>query len=126
MPSGYRLLIVDDNQDAAVSLAMLLNLQGHEVRIAHSGPAALDMTKTFPPELIFLDIGMPGMDGDEVARRLREGSGLENVVLAALTGWGQEEDRRRTAEAGFDHHLVKPPEPKAVARLLARLNHANG
>jgi CheY-like chemotaxis protein len=119
--SGNRLLVVDDNHDAADSLAMLLRLQGHEVRVAHSGPAALEMSKTFTPDLIFLDIGMPGMDGYEVARRMRQQPGLEKVVLAALTGWGQQEDRRRTAEAGFDHHLVKPPEPKAVEELLGTI-----
>jgi PAS domain S-box-containing protein len=120
-PSGHRLLIVDDNQDAALSLAMLLKLQGHEVRVAHSGPAALEMTKNYVPHAVFLDIGMPGMDGYDVARRLRQQPGLENVVLAALTGWGQREDRRRTAEAGFDYHLVKPPEPQAVEAVLATL-----
>ena len=119
--SGHRLLVVDDNQDAAISLAMLLRLQGHEVRVAHSGLAAMEMTKTYIPHAIFLDIGMPGMDGYEVARRLRQQPGLENVVLAALTGWGQQEDRRRTAEAGFNYHLVKPPEPQAVAGVLADL-----
>ena len=119
-PSGHRLLVVDDNRDAADSLAMLLRLQGHEVRVAHSGPAALEMTKGYTPDVVFLDIGMPGMDGYEVARRLRQQPGLENVVLAALTGWGQQEDRRRTADAGFDHHLVKPPEPKAVESVLAQ------
>jgi signal transduction histidine kinase/CheY-like chemotaxis protein len=119
-PSGRRLLVVDDNQDAADSLAVLLRLQGHEVRVAYSGMAALEMTKTYSPDVVFLDIGMPGMDGYEVARRLRQQPGLGNVVLAALTGWGQQEDRRRTAEAGFDHHLVKPPEPEALERLLAR------
>ena len=120
-PSGHRLLVVDDNQDAADSLAMLLRLQGHEVRVAYSGLAALEMTKTYTPDVVFLDIGMPGMDGYEVARRLRQQPGLEKVVLAALTGWGQQEDRRRTAEAGFDHHLVKPPEPDAVEGILAGL-----
>ena len=120
-PSGHRLLVVDDNQDAADSLAMLLRLQGHEVRVAHSGPAALEMTKGYAPDVVFLDIGMPGMDGYEVARRLRQTPGLETTVLAALTGWGQQEDRRRTAEAGFDYHLVKPPEPKAVDGILADL-----
>src|SRR5581483_5397086 len=103
--SGKRLLVVDDNKDAADSLAMLLRLQGHEVRVAYSGMAALEMTKTYTPDVVFLDIGMPGMDGYEVARRLRQTPGLGNVMLAALTGWGQKEDRRRTAEAGFDHHL---------------------
>jgi PAS domain S-box-containing protein len=119
--SGHRLLVVDDNQDAANSLAMLLKMQGHDVRVAFSGPAALEMTKDSPPDVVFLDIGMPGMDGYEVARRMRQQPGLENTVLAALTGWGQQEDRRRTAEARFDHHLVKPPEPKALEKLLAEL-----
>ena len=112
---------MDDNQDAADSLAMLLRLQGHEVRVAYSGMAALEMTKTYTPDVVFLDIGMPGMDGYEVARRIRQQPGLEKVVLAALTGWGQKEDRRRTAEAGFNHHLVKPPEPKAVESILSSL-----
>ncbi len=123
-PSGHRLLVVDDNQDAANSLAMLLRLQGHEVRVAYSGVAALEMTKAYSPDVVFLDIGMPGMDGYEAARRLRQQPGLEKVVLAALTGWGQQEDRRRSAEAGFDHHLVKPPEPRVLERLLAELEIA--
>ena len=119
--SGLRLLVVDDNKDAAISLAMLLRLQGHEVQLAHSGVSALELAPSFSPDVVFLDIGMPGMDGYEVARRLRTQPGLENVVLAALTGWGQQEDRRRTAEAGFNHHLVKPPEPKAIENVLAQL-----
>ena len=125
-PSGNRLLVVDDNQDAASSLAMLLRLEGHEVRVAFSGMAALEMTKAYSPDAIFLDIGMPGMDGYDVARRMRQQDGLENVVLVALTGWGQQEDRRRTAEAGFNYHLVKPPEPEAVDRLLGELKPAGG
>ena len=124
-PSGCRLLVVDDNQDAANSLAMLLRLQGHEVRVAYSGVAALEMLKAYSPDVVFLDIGMPGMDGYEVARRMRQQSGLETVVLAALTGWGQQADRRRTAEAGFDHHLVKPVEPEALERLMADLGLRN-
>ena len=121
LSSGYRLLVVDDNQDAANSLAMLLKLQGHEVRIAYSGMGALEMTKTYTPDVVFMDIGMPGMDGYEAARRIREQPGLGSVVLAALTGWGQQEVRRRTAEAGFNHHLVKPPEPKAVETVLVSI-----
>jgi CheY-like chemotaxis protein len=119
--SGHRLLVVDDNQDAAVSLAVLLRLQGHEVRVAHDGPTALALAASYRPAVVFLDLGMPGMDGYEVARRLRLQIGLEHIVLAALTGWGQQEDRRRTAEAGFDHHLVKPPEPKTLESVLCIL-----
>lgn len=125
LKAGHRLLVVDDNHDAAVSLSMLLRLQGHDVRVAHDGKTALEVSADFHPAMIFLDIGMPGMDGYEVARRIRNTPGLENIVLAALTGWGQQEDRRRTAEAGFDHHLVKPPEPEAIERLLAGLQPKN-
>ncbi len=119
--AGHRLLIVDDNEDAAESLAELLRLWGHEVRVAHSGAIALAIARTYLPRVVFLDIGMPGMDGLEVARRLRQLPGLEGTVLAALTGWGQREDRRRTQQAGFDHHFVKPPEPKTLEALLNAL-----
>ncbi len=119
--SGLRLLVVDDNQDAADSLAMMLCLQGHDVRVANDGVAALEIVKSYRPVLVFLDLGMPKMDGYEVARRLRRQPDLEHIRLAALTGWGQQEDRRRTAEAGFDHHFVKPVEPNAIEGLLAEL-----
>jgi PAS domain S-box-containing protein len=114
-----RILVVDDNQDAADSLGLLLRLAGQDVRTAYDGPSALDQVQAFRPALVFLDIGMPGMDGYEVARRLRQQSDLKDVVLVALTGWGQEEDRRRSREAGFDRHLVKPVEPSALEALLA-------
>ena len=120
---GRRLLVVDDNVDAADSIATLLRLGGHEVRVAHGGATALAVVKDYRPEMVFLDIGMPGMDGYEVARRLRAHAGLEGVVLAALTGWGSPEDRRRTTEAGFDHHLVKPVEPAVLETLLAGLRN---
>lgn len=120
--SGHRVLVVDDNQDAAESLAMLFTLQGHEVRTAYSGAAALEVTSTYRPDVVFLDIGMPGLDGHEVARRMRQQPGLEAVMLVALTGWGQQEDRRRTTEAGFNHHLVKPPAPRAIDAVLAELS----
>ncbi len=120
-PSGYRLMVVDDNQDAADSLALLLGFHGHEVRVAYSGMAALELTKAYTPDVLFLDIGMPGMDGYELVRRLREQPRLEQVVVAALTGWGQQEDRRRTSDAGFNYHLVKPAEPDAVEAILADL-----
>jgi CheY-like chemotaxis protein/two-component sensor histidine kinase len=122
--SGHRLLVVDDNRDAAISLSMLLRLQGHEVRVAHNGPTALEVAKAFQPHVIFLDIGMPGMDGYEVARTVRKTPGIEKTVLAALTGWGQQEDRVRTADAGFNHHLVKPPDPKLIEKLLNDLKAA--
>jgi PAS domain S-box-containing protein len=116
--SGRRLLVVDDNQDAAISLAMLLRMLGHDVQTAHDGASALTLAVSYRPDMVFLDIGMPGMDGYEVARRLREQPGLEAVVLTALTGWGQKADRLRTADAGFDHHLVKPLETKVLKELL--------
>ena len=115
-----RILVVDDNCDAADSLAMLLRLAGQDVRVAYDGPAALSQRDEFRPELMFLDIGMPGMDGYEVAQRLRQQPGLESLVLVAMTGWGQEEDRRRSREAGFDHHLVKPVEPDLLHKLLVQ------
>lgn len=117
-----RLLVVDDNQDAARSLAMLLRVQGHDVMVSHDGPSALQVGETFHPEMVFLDLGMPGMDGYEVARRFRRHPGLQHVVLTALTGWGQTEDRRRTAEAGFDHHLVKPAEITELDRVISQLH----
>lgn len=115
-----RVLVVDDNADAAEALAMLLRLKGHAVECCHDGPSALDAVKTRRPEFVFLDIGMPGMDGLEVARRLRTEPEGSAIVIVAVTGWGQEADRRRTAEAGFDHHLVKPVSAADVHRLLAR------
>jgi PAS domain S-box-containing protein len=121
MVAGHRLLVVDDNKDAALSLATLLRLQGHDVQVAYDGITALEVAASHRPKVVFLDIGMPGMDGYEVARRLRTQRGLESVVLAALTGWGQQADRRRTAEAGFDHHLVKPLDAKALESLLKAL-----
>lgn len=122
--SGLRLLVVDDNQDAADTLAMLLELQGHEVRIAYSGAAALDLATDFMPDVVFLDIGMPDMDGYEVARRMRLQPSMTRVVVAALTGWGQTEDRHRSRAAGFNHHLVKPPEPSAIEAILADITPA--
>jgi CheY-like chemotaxis protein len=119
--TGRRLLVVDDNRDAADSLALLLRLQGHQVRVAHDGPSALEAAQGERPEVIFLDLGMPGMDGYEVARRIQQTPGLEGVRLVALTGWGQQEDRRRTAGAGFVRHLVKPVEPTALEAVLAEL-----
>jgi PAS domain S-box-containing protein len=119
--SPIRVLVVDDNQDAADSLALLLRLGNHEVRVAYDGPSALNLAREFRPALAFLDIGMPGMDGYDLARLLRQQLGQEGPLLVALTGWGQEEDRKRSVAAGFDHHLVKPVEPEALREVLAGL-----
>ena len=103
-----RILVVDDNIDSAETLGLLLRLSGHEVKTAYSGQSALELARLDRPEIVMLDIGMPGMDGLEVARRLREVAGLKDVLLIAMTGYGQDEDRRRTEGAGFNSHLVKP------------------
>jgi CheY-like chemotaxis protein len=109
---------VDDNVDAVESLALYLKLQGHEVRTACDGPAALQVATELRPQVVLLDIGLPGMDGYEVAREMRKRAELQNVVLVAMTGWGQEEDRRRSKEAGFDVHLVKPVEFETLFDVL--------
>jgi CheY-like chemotaxis protein len=103
-----KVLVVDDNRDAADSLAMLLRLMGAEVRVAYGGEDACQCYFAFRPGVSFLDIGMPEVDGYEVARRIRRDPLSQGAILVALTGWGQEDDRRRSSEAGFDHHLVKP------------------
>ena len=114
----HRLLIVDDNRDAADSLGILLGFLGAEVRVEHSGPEALLACGEWQPTVVLLDLGMPGMDGFEVARRLRADPATAGVKLVALTGWGQEQDRRRTEEAGFDHHLIKPVDTNLLQELL--------
>jgi two-component system CheB/CheR fusion protein len=111
---------VDDNAAAADMLAALLEIMGHEVRVARDGPAALEMTEEYRPEVVLLDIGMPGMDGHEVARHLRGRPGWDGVRLVAVTGYGQEADRSRSRESGFDGHLVKPVEPELLQELLAQ------
>ena len=118
---NLRVLVVDDNVDAADSLAMLLELAGHTTRIAHDGRQALQVAEEFRPEVVFLDIGLPHMNGYEVAQAMRRMPGLQGATLVALTGWGAEADRARAKEAGFDHHLTKPTEPTAVEELLAAL-----
>jgi len=124
--SAFQVLVVDDNIDAATSLAALLQLHGHCVRVAHDGWSALELFDSLQPDVVFLDLGMPGIDGCEVANRMRQKSETSDVVLVALTGWGQEEDRRRTATAGFNLHLVKPPELQAVSRIFTTLADRRG
>ena len=118
---GIRVLVADDNVDAAVTLSMLLELGGHATRVVHDGVDAVAAAPAFAPRLAFLDIGMPRMDGYAAARAMRALPGLEGLVLVALTGWGTEEDRRRSREAGFDHHLTKPVQMEEIARILAAL-----
>jgi signal transduction histidine kinase/ActR/RegA family two-component response regulator len=114
-----RILIVDDNHDAAETLAMLLSELGANVEVAHNGPDALHALEAFEPDAMLLDIGMPGMDGYEVSRHVRSSSSHKNVLLIALTGWGQLDDRERSKRAGFDHHLVKPPDIDRLRSIVA-------
>lgn len=118
-----RLLVVDDNRDAAESMSMLLEIWGHEVAFAYDGPSALKTAEQWQPEAVFLDIGLPGMDGYEVAERLRELPQAKTAVLIAITGYGQEDDRVRSRRAGIDHHLVKPVAPDALRGLIDSLLH---
>jgi signal transduction histidine kinase/ActR/RegA family two-component response regulator len=117
--STCRVLVVDDNRDAAVSLGMVLRMQGCEVHIVYDGPSALEALPNVRPTAVVLDLGMAGMDGYEVARRIRQLPQHREVTLIALTGWGQEDDFRRTHDAGFNHHLVKPPDLAQLQALLA-------
>jgi len=110
---------VDDNVDGARTLALLLQLTGHEVATAHDGVAALEAARNWRPEIILLDIGLPGLDGYEVARQLRQDAELRDVLLFALTGYGCDNDRRRAWEAGFNAHLVKPVDMDELRTLLA-------
>jgi CheY-like chemotaxis protein len=116
-----RILVVDDNRDSASSLALLLRIMGNETQTAHDGLEALDVAAAFRPDVALLDIGMPKLNGYDAARRIREQPWGKGIVLVAVTGWGQEDDRRRSEEAGFDLHIVKPVEPSALERLLAEV-----
>ena len=123
--SMTRALVVDDNHDAADSLGALLRMMGADVRVAHDGERALEIYDAFRPAVVFLDLGMPGMDGFETAQQLRSRPDSRDVLLVALTGWGQERDRRRTESAGFDRHLAKPADLETLQDvLLAAANRA--
>jgi CheY-like chemotaxis protein len=117
-PVRRSILIADDNQDALESLALMLRMEGHEVHCASDGEEALMLAGQRRPEILVLDVGMPKLDGCEVARRIRAESWGRHAVLVALTGWGQEVDRRRSREAGFDMHLVKPVDPATLCGML--------
>jgi PAS domain S-box-containing protein len=114
-----RVLVVDDNVDQADSVALLLRASGHDVRVAYSGPTALEAALAYRPDIVLMDIGLPEMEGYEVARRLRQQASLKDTVLVAMTGYGQESDRQRSHEAGFDHHLVKPVSLQELEGILA-------
>jgi PAS domain S-box-containing protein len=119
--ASRRILVVDDNRDSATSLSLILKLMGNQTRIADDGLAAVEVAQQFQPDMILLDIGLPKLSGHEVCRRIRQQTWSHRTVIVALTGWGQEEDRRRSQEAGFDHHLVKPVEIAVLRELLAKV-----
>ncbi len=122
-PSSLRILVVDDNRDSATTLQMLLRLTGNDARTAYDGITAVAEAEEFRPDVMLLDIGLPGMTGHDVARQLRQQPWGANMVLIAMTGWSMDEDRERSEQAGFDHHLVKPVEPDALMRLLVSLSN---
>ena len=121
-PTSRRILVVDDNVDGATTLAMMLDLSGHQTRVAFSGREALEIAAAFRPEVVFLDIGLPGMSGHEVAQHFRADPLLNEAMLVAVTGWGSKDDQRRSKEAGFDVHLTKPVEPAIFDEVIARLS----
>jgi len=123
---GRRVLVVDDNVDAAESTAAFLRLEGHEVKAVHDGIQALASLKVFDPHVVVLDIGLPGLDGYAVARQLRERGDTSHVLLIALTGYGQREDRQRAADAGFDYHYVKPADPREIQNAIERGRNTGG
>ena len=118
-----RILVVDDNEDSAESLTVLLRLQGHVVESANDGPQALEAAVRFRPDVILLDIGMPGMYGYEVCRETRKQPWGADILLIAQTGWGQDQDRQRTKDAGFDGHLTKPIDQDRLAEILTNLSY---
>jgi len=121
-PRRFRILVVDDNHDSALSLAMMLSIMGHETRTAHDGESAVETAETFLPEVILLDIGLPKLNGYEVAQRIREKPWGASMFLIAVTGWGQDEDRQRSSEVGLNVHMVKPVEPSELEKLLASID----
>lgn len=123
---GLKILVVDDNRDAADTCAMLLEASGHLVQTAYTGRAALELAESFAPHAVLLDIGLPDVSGYTLAQRLRAAPWAQDITLVAVTGWGQEEDRKRALDAGFDHHLVKPIAPEALDALLRSLTRTRG
>jgi CheY-like chemotaxis protein len=122
--SGARVLVVEDNEDGRESLRELLEIWGYEVSVAGSGPEGVEMAFAIRPEVALIDIGLPGLDGNEVARRIRSVLGGDEISLIAMTGYGQPEDRRRALQAGFDRYLVKPVDPAVLSQLLRDARHS--
>ena len=119
LPQGKRrILIIDDNRDAAETLRLLLNLTGHATTVAYAGPAGMEQARSFHPDVVLCDIGLPEMDGYAVARKLRQDPVTEMAYLIAVTGYGQDEDRNKALAAGFDLHLTKPVDPVELQKVL--------
>jgi CheY-like chemotaxis protein len=116
-PKGSRILVVDDSVDSAETLAELLRIWGHDVRMAHDGAEAVEAAREYKPEVVLLDLGLPGMDGYAVAQQLKK-DGTAGRMLVALTGYSDQRDKQRTQQVGFDHHLVKPVDPDALQKLI--------
>ena len=121
MPS-YRILVVDDNENCAKIMMWTLEIFGHTVKMAATGSAAIELAKSFCPDVVLLDIGLPGMNGYEICQAMQKEPALQNTVFIAQTGWGQQEHKERTKNAGFDHHLVKPVDMNALAKILLDLH----
>ena len=124
-PQSLKILVVDDNRDAASMMRMIFLAMGNEVRVAHDGIEGIEAAESFRPDIIFLDIGMPRLNGYDACRRIRGEAWANNIVFVAVTGWGQDDDRRRAQEAGFDHHLVKPAEPARLRQLLSTIRQTS-
>jgi len=121
-PNSYRILVVDDDKNCAQTTMWTLEMLGHTVKMALDGPTAIELAKSFHPQVTFLDIGLKGMTGYDICRAMREESSLQDSILVALTGWGQKEHRERTKEAGFHYHLVKPVDIEALKNILLVLD----
>jgi len=121
-----RVLVVDDNTDVAETIAVLLSHWGHDVKSAADGPTAVEIAAAQHPDVVLLDIGLPGMSGYEVAEQIRANPALSDTVLVAMTGYGQAEDKKRSRQAGITHHLVKPVEPSLIQKVLSSLGEARG
>jgi len=121
-PQNYRILVVDDNENCAITMLLTMEMLGHTAQMALDGPSAIALAKSFQPDIVLLDIGLPGMNGYEICQAMRKEPVLQNTIFIAQTGWGQKEHRERSKEAGFDYHLVKPIDIKALKNILLVLD----